>query len=169
SSPAALPLCFMVLTVFVWFQTTFDFMTEGVLPKELRIFALSLTPSAAIHLALLLRQGNLTSLSLRSIPLISIYGISVVLGILNSATFFPISVAYALLKYSHFDLGRVLKVALSRVALITLLVVIYAIIAFVVAPWAGSYAKDPLVPIFFSVFVVAVFNPLLRWLENVVD
>jgi signal transduction histidine kinase len=253
SSPAALPLCFMVLTVFVWFQTTFDFMTEGVLPKELRIFALSLTPSAAIHLALLLRQGNLASLSLRPIPLISIYGISMVLGILNSATFFgpleywivffraayvyacvgaliflivtgyalrrtdsdlersrlrvmfvgallgffiptvitvltssfqwpipynialvptiffPISVAYALLKYSLFDLGRVLKVALSRVALMALLVVIYAIVAFVVAPWAGSYAKDPLVPIFFSVLVVAVFNPLLRWLESVVD
>ncbi|HEY3150413.1 MAG TPA: ATP-binding protein [Candidatus Binatia bacterium] len=253
SSPAALPLCFMVLTVFVWFQTTFDFMTEGVLPKELRIFALLLTPSAAIHLALLLRQGNLTSLSLRPIPLILIYGISMVLGILNSVTFFsplgywivffraayvyacvgaltfliitgyalrrtdsdlersrlrvmfvgallgfliptlitvmtssfqwpipynialvptiffPISVAYALLKYSLFDLGRVLKIALSRVALMALLVVIYAIIAFVVAPWAGSYAKDPLVPIFFSVLVVAVFNPLLRWLESVVD
>jgi signal transduction histidine kinase len=73
------------------------------------------------------------------------------------------------LKYSLFDLGRVLKVALSRVALMALLVVIYAIIAFVVAPWAGSYAKDPLVPIFFSVLVVAVFNPLLRWLESVVD
>src|SRR4029077_17397700 len=58
SSPVALPLCFMVLTVFIWFQTTFDFMTEAMLPKELRIFALVLTPSAGIHLALLLRSGN---------------------------------------------------------------------------------------------------------------
>ncbi|MET0584328.1 MAG: hypothetical protein ABW099_05555, partial [Candidatus Binatia bacterium] len=33
SSPVALPLCFMVLAVFVWFQTTFDFMTEAMLPK----------------------------------------------------------------------------------------------------------------------------------------
>jgi signal transduction histidine kinase len=250
SSPAALPLCFMVLMVFAWFQSTFDFMTEGVLPKELRIFALLLTPSAAIHLVLLLR---LAPLSPRPTPIISIYGIAIVLGILNSATFFgpleywvivfraayvytclgalaflsiigyalgrtksdldrsrlrvmfvggllgfliptlitvltssfqwpipynialvptiffPISVAYALLKYSLFDLGQVLKVALSRVALMTLLVVIYAIVALVVAPWAGTYAKDPLVPIFFSVLVVAVFNPLLRWLERVVD
>jgi signal transduction histidine kinase len=253
SSPAALPLCFMVLTVFAWFQSTFDFMTEGILPKELRIFALLLTPSAAIHLALLLRQGNLAPLSPRRVSLISIYGISIALGILNSVTFFgpleywvvifraayvyacmgaliflfiigyalrrtesdldrsrlrvmfvgallgfliptlitvltssfqwpipynialvptiffPISVAYALLKYSLFDLGQILKVALSRVALMALLVVIYAIVALVVAPWAGSYAKDPLVPIFFSVLVVAVFNPLLRWLEGVVD
>jgi signal transduction histidine kinase len=250
SSPAALPLCFMVLMVFAWFQSTFDFMTEGVLPKELRIFALLLTPSAAIHLVLLLRLAPLPS---RPASLISIYGIAIILGILNSATFFgpleywvivfraayvytclgalaflsiigyalrrtksdldrsrlrvmfvggllgfliptlitvltssfqwpipynialvptiffPISVAYALLKYSLFDLGQVLKVALSRVALMTLLVVIYAIVALVVAPWAGTYAKDPLVPIFFSVLVVAVFNPLLRWLERVVD
>jgi signal transduction histidine kinase len=253
SSPAALPLCFMVSMVFVWFQSTFDFMTEGILPKELRIFALLLTPSAAIHLALLLRHGNLAPLSLRPVPLISIYGISIALGILNSVTFFgpleywviifraayvytcmgaltflsiigyalrrtesdldrsrlrvmfvgallgfliptlitvltssfqwpipynialvptiffPISVAYALLKYSLFDLGQVLKVALSRVALMALLVMIYAIVALVVAPWAGNYAKDPLVPIFFSVLVVAVFNPLLRWLEGIVD
>ena len=34
----------MVLTVFVWFQTTFDFMTEALLPKEIRIFALALDP-----------------------------------------------------------------------------------------------------------------------------
>jgi len=33
SSPAALPLCFMVLAVFVWFETTFDFMTAGTLAK----------------------------------------------------------------------------------------------------------------------------------------
>jgi hypothetical protein len=41
-SPVALPLCFMVMAVFVWFQTTFDFMTDGWLPKEIRIFALCL-------------------------------------------------------------------------------------------------------------------------------
>src|SRR5215470_3588287 len=33
ASPAALPLCFMVLAVFVWFESTFDFMTAGVLPN----------------------------------------------------------------------------------------------------------------------------------------
>jgi len=57
-SPVALPLCFMVMAVFVWFQTTFDFITDGWLPKEIRIFALCLTPSAAIHLALMLSRGQ---------------------------------------------------------------------------------------------------------------
>jgi signal transduction histidine kinase len=252
SSTVALPLCFMVLMVFVWFQTTFDFMTEGVLPKEIRILALALTPSAAIHLALLLRSVTL-GVNLRTAPVVAIYGTGALVGTLNIAAFFaplwfwipiyhasylfvcigalaflviivdalrdcqsdldrsrlrvmlvgalvgflipafgtlaatsfgwlipynvaliptisfPISVAYALLKYSLFDLGNTLKIALSRIGLIALLVAIYAAVAMLVAPWAGHYAKDPLVPIFFSILVVAVFNPLLRWLERAVD
>lgn len=252
SSPVALPLCFMVLAVFVWFQTTFDFMTEALLPKELRIFALVLTPSAAIHLALLLKNaGAQTAPQLRLIALV--YGVGIALGFLNSLTyfgplevwisnfragylyvfvgaasflwitgealrrceshlersrlrvmfigallgfllpalmafltsaysiqipynfallptiFFPISVAYALLKYSLFELGNALRVGLSRIGLLTLLIAIYAVIAYVVAPWLGDYAQNPLVPIFFSVLVVVLFNPLLRWLESVVD
>jgi signal transduction histidine kinase len=240
------------LTVFIWFQTTFDFMTEAMLPKELRIFALVLTPSAGIHLALLLRGGSLVS-TVRPLYLALIYGVALVLGTVNSVTFFgpletwiqnfragyiylcigagsfllitgsalrrsesdldrsrlrvmfvgallgfllptvttvltssyqfripynlaliptvffPMSVAYALLKYSLFDLGNALRVGLSRIALLALLVASYAVIAFLVAPWLSDYAKDPLVPIFFSVLVVALFNPLLRWLERVVD
>jgi signal transduction histidine kinase len=252
SSAVALPLCFMVLLVFVWFQTTFDFLTDGILPKELRIFALALTPSAAIHLALLLRSDNPRSSS-RRFQLAAIYGTGLVLGALNAAAFFlapwiwvpiyrssylyvcvgafaflvivakalresqsdldrsrlrvmlvgalagfvipavgtlaaasfdvripynvaliptiffPVSVAYALLKYSLFDLSNVLKLALSRIGLVSSLVGIYAVLALLVAPWAGQYAKDPLVPIFFSVLVVVVFNPILRWMEKVVD
>ena len=252
SSPVALPLCFMVLTVFVWFQTTFDFMTEAMLPKELRIFALALTPSAGIHLALLLRSGS-SRPPVRARFIALVYGVGLALGALNSMTyfgpletwianfradyiyvcigaasflvitgsalrrcesdldrsrlrvmfvgaflgffipalttvltssyqfqipynlalvpsvFFPISVAYALLKYSLFDLGNALRVGLSRIALLALLVAIYAVIAVLGTPWIGDYAKDPLVPVLFSIFVVALFNPLLRWLEGVVD
>jgi signal transduction histidine kinase len=252
SSPVALPLCFMVLAVFVWFQTTFDFMTEALLPKELRIFALALTPSAAIHLAMLLRNAG-TQLLPRPRIIALVYSVGIALGLLNSLTyfgpldiwinnfragylyvcigafsfllitgnglrqnhsdldrsrlrvmfvgallgfllpalmafltsaysiqipynlalvptiFFPISVAYALLKYSLFDLGNALRVGLSRIGLLTLLVAIYAVIAYIVAPWLGDYAQNPLVPIFFSVLVVVLFNPLLRWLEGVVD
>jgi signal transduction histidine kinase len=252
SAAVALPLCFMVLLVFVWFQTTFDFMTTGVLPKEIRIFALALTPSAAIHLALLMRSVT-SGRPLRSMHLALIYGVGAFLGAIHAMTFFasvslwipiyrasylylvlgalvflmviaqalrhaqsdldrsrlrvmlvgallgflvptiatvaatsarlrvpynvaliptiffPVSIAYALLKYSLFDLGNALKVAVSRFGLIALLVALYAIVAFLVAPWAGQYAKDPLIPIFFSVLVVAIFNPLLRWLESVVD
>lgn len=252
SSPVALPLCFMVLAVFVWFQTTFDFMTAAVFPKELRIFAMTLTPSAGIHLALLLRSASFDT-GVRPLLIAIVYGLGLVLAALNSLTyfgpleiwidnfrasyiyvfigaasfllitgnalrrgqsdldrsrlrvmfvgallgfllpalmtvltslyqfeiaynvalipaiFFPVSVAYALLKYSLFDLGNALRIGLSRIALLAMLVAIYAAIAFLLAPWIGDYAKNPLVPIFFSVLVVAIFNPLLRWLESVVD
>lgn len=252
SSPAALPLCFMVLAVFIWFESTFDFMTAGVLPKEMRIFGLTLTPSAAIHLALLLKGGKPLR---RSQPLVVflIYGISALLGGLNSATFFgpterwihvfqagylftcagalaflliigfalhgtlpglersrlrvmfvgavlgflvptlctvltssfhwaipynmamvptvffPLSVAYALLKYSLFDLGNALRVALSRIALTAFLLAMYALVVLLLGPRVGIYGNDSLVPLFFSVLVVLVFNPLLRWIEKVID
>ena len=83
--------------------------------------------------------------------------------------FFPISVAYALLKYSLFDLGRVFKIVLSRVALLIVLFAIYAGVAFLVAPWAGESIKNPLVLMLFAVLVVLLFNPLLGWLEGIVD
>ena len=252
SSPVALPLCFMVMAVFIWFETTFDFMTESWLPKEIRIFALCLTPSAAIHLALMLRQ-NSSSASPHWLIVASLYAVGVVLGAFNSLSyfgpvevwrqffqaayayvfigaltfliitgralrgtdsdlersrlrvmfvgavagflipalttvlatslqvpipynlalvptvFFPISVAYALLKYSLFDLGKVLKLALSRIALLAVLVALYALVAIAVAPWAGANARDPLVLLFFSLAVVLLFNPLLRRFEAVVD
>jgi len=252
ATPVALPLCFMVLTVFVWFQTTFDFMTEAVLPKELRIFALTLTPSAAIHLALMLSRSEAESM-LRPRFVAILYGIGLALGAMNSLTFFgpletwihhfragyificigalsflwiigralrqstsdlersrlrvmfvgallgflvpglmtvltssyrvaipynlalvpsiffPISIAYALLKYSLFDLGNALRVTVSRIALMGLLIGVYTVVALLLAPWAGEYAKEPLIPILFSILVVAIFNPLLRWLEHVVD
>ena len=252
SSPAALPLCFMVIAVFLWFETTFDFVTAGALPKEMRIFGMTLTPSAAVHLALLLKSGA----PIRRLHpgwLFSLYGLSFLLGCLSSATFFgavetwiyvfranyfftcvgaltflgvvwsalrgplpdlersrlrvmlggaflgfliptvctvltssfqwpipynvalvptvffPLSVAYALLKYSLFDLGNTLKVALSRIALTALLLAIYGLLVVLLGPWIGIYEGGPLVPLFFSGLVVLVFNPLLRWIEAVVD
>ncbi len=252
ASPASLPLCFMVLAVFVWFESTFDFMTAGLLPKELRIFGLTLTPGTGLHLAWLLKTG--TPLW-RSHPfrLIAIYGISILLGVAISAAFsgsvetwilafragyvyacvsalaflvivltalrgalpdlersrlrvmffgavlgfflpslatvlnssfqwdipynlalipsvfFPLSVAYALLKYSLFDLGNALKRSLSHVALAALLLALYVALFSLLGPSSGADDAEPLLPIFFSVLVVVVFNPLLRWIEKVVD
>ena len=252
SSPAALPLCFMVVAVFLWFISTFDFMTAGALPKEVRVFGLTFTPATAIHLALLLRDGK-PLWRARPMALLANYGCALLLGGLISATFFgpldlwmaafrvgylytlagafsfffitwsasratasdlersrlrvmlagaflgfviptfstvltstfqlpipynlalvptvffPISVAYALLKYSLFDLGNALRVGLSRIALTAFLLAIYALLALAAGPWAGIYGSDPLVPIFFSVLVVLLFNPLLRGLEAAVD
>ncbi len=252
ASPASLPLCFMVLAVFVWFETTFDFMTSGLLPKELRIFGLTLTPSTGIHLVLLLKTGTPLWRS-HPLGLIVIYGLSIVLGaaisaafagpvemwilafragyvyacvsalaflvivlmalrgnlpdlersrlrvmffgavlgfflpslatVLNSSfqwdipynlalipsVFFPLSVAYALLKYSLFDLGNALKRSLSHIALAVLLLALYVALFSLLGPVAGADDAEPLLPIFFSGLVVVVFNPLLRWIEKIVD
>jgi signal transduction histidine kinase len=252
SSPAALPLCGLGITVFVWFGTIFDYVTTGNLPKELRFFALTLTPSTAIHMALILRSGN-GLWRRRPFCLCLTYGVGLVIGALDTVAFFgpvgywiyafrlgyfylclgavsflaiiglalgqalsdlersrlrvmlvgailgfllptlcavltssfewsipynlalvptvffPFSVAYALLKYSLFDLGNAFKLALSRIALTAFLLVIYAVVALLIVPWAGFYDNDPLVPLFFSVVIVLVFNPLLRRIENGVN
>ena len=55
-SPAATVLFLMTSAIFVWFATTFDFMTTQILPIEIRVLAMTLTPSLGIHLALLLTQ-----------------------------------------------------------------------------------------------------------------
>jgi len=89
--------------------------------------------------------------------------------LLVPTVFFPLSVAYALLKYSLFDLDAVLKVGLTRAALTGVLLLIYVLIVSVLGVFVGIYDQDPLVPLFFSVLVVLVFNPLLRWIERAVD
>jgi signal transduction histidine kinase len=251
NSPAALPLSFMVIAVFVWFESTFDFMTDGLVPKEMRLFGMILTPSAGIHLALLLKQGRAVRYT-NPFLLVFIYGMAVALGSLNTLTFygpvdrwidifrinylyacigalaflsivgsalrkttglersrlrvmfvgavlgfllptvatvltstfqwaipynlamistvfFPLSVAYALLKYSLFDLGNTLKAGLTRLSLMVFLLALYAAIFFLVGPSVGIYDKDPLTPLFFSILVVLIFNPVLRGIEALVD
>jgi signal transduction histidine kinase len=251
-SPAAAPLFFMVSAVFLWFVTTFDFITAQFLPKELRVFALTFTPSAGIHLGLALTQ--MRDGGRRRWPhLFVIYGTSILLGLFYSLTFdgpleawrwalrlgygygllaavvflgllwaalrgpasdlersrvrvvlcgailgfflptlgtvltsflgweipynlslipvvfFPLSVAYALLKYSLFDLDIAFRLGLTRGALTGVLLLIYVLLVSLLGVVAGLYEKDPLVPLFFSILVVLIFNPLLRWIEGAVD
>lgn len=252
ASPAALPLSFMVMAVFVWFEATFDFMTDGFMPKEMRIFGMILTPAAGIHLAFLLKDGKPLRQS-HPFLLVLIYGTAVLLGTFNSITFFgpaerwidgfraaylfacagalaflalvgaalqndvpelersrlrvifvgailgfliptlatvltstfqwpipynlamistiffPLSVAYALLKYSLFDLGDALKTGLTRLLLVVFLLAVYAGVFFLVGPAVGIYDKDPLTPLLFSLLVVVIFNPALRGIEAIVD
>ncbi|HXG50801.1 MAG TPA: ATP-binding protein [candidate division Zixibacteria bacterium] len=252
TSPAVFPLCWMVVNVFVWFGTTFDFVTAGAWPKEIRIFAFTLTPSAGVHLGLCLADPRRLRRFRRTI-VGAIYGVSVALGTLYAATFdhpagwwtpvyragyayacaaalvflallaaglreassdversrlrvmavgaafgfflptlgavlassfrwpipynvsliptifFPLSVAYGLLKYSLFDLGNALKAGLSRFALFLVLMVLYAAVVLLVGPSVGLTNKDPLIPVFFAIVVISVFNPVLRRIEAMVD
>ena len=252
ASAAAPALFFMVSAVFFWFTTTFDFMTAHYLPKELRLFAMTFTPSAGIHLALALTRSY-EELRRKRRCLYLAYGFSIVLGLFYSLTFhgpleawrwtlrlgygysflaalvfvgllwaalrnprsdlersrlrvilfgafvgfflptlgtvltssfawevpynlsfmpvvfFPLSVAYALLKYSLFEMDVVVKAGLTRGALAGLLLLLYILLVSVLGVGAGIYGQDPLVPLFFSVLVVLIFNPLLRWIEGAVD
>jgi len=253
SAAAAAPLFLMVSAIFLWFVSTFDFMTTYYLPKEVRIFALTITSGAGIHLGLLLTRGRRESQG-HTLALIVIYGLSLLLGLFFSLTFygspelwrwalrgsyfyscsaaliflallgsalrrrpipyldklrlrvvfagavlgffiptlgtvltssfhqgipynllliptlfFPLSVAYALIKYSLFDIGAVLKIGLSRGLLTGVLLLVYILIVFVLNLFTGIYEQDFSAPLFFSVLVVLIFNPLLRWIENAVD
>ncbi len=252
ASPAAPALFFLGTAVFFWFISNFDFMTSHYFPKELRLFALTFTPSAGIHLALALAGGS-QGLRRSRRYLYLIYGVSVLLGLSYSLTFhaapevwhwsfrsvyayillaatvflgllavalrnpaselerlrlrvillgaalgfflpalgavltsvfawkipynlslvptlfFPLSVAYALLKYSLFELDFIVKAGLTRGALAVVLLLLYVAVVSFLGVGAGIYGQDPLVPLFFSAVVVLIFNPLLRRIENAVD
>lgn len=250
--PAARVLFFMVSVIFLWFISTFDFLTAGILPKEVRVFAITLTPSAAMHLGLLL-TGSVSRRKKHLAYVCLIYGVSILLGLFYSLSFygpsevwhtalrmaygytclgavvflvllwnglkrsgsalersrlrvvwvgailgfliptlgtvltsffywkvpynllliptvfFPLSVAYALLKYSLFDLDVVLKLGLTRAALTGVLLLIYVVVVSVLGFSVGFYEHGALVPLLFSILVVLVFNPLLRWIDGLVD
>jgi signal transduction histidine kinase len=252
ASPAAPALFLLGGAVFFWFISNFDFMTSHYFPKEFRLFALTFTPSAGVHLALALAFGSQGIKRLRPC-LYAIYGISVVLGLSYSLTFhgapeawrwafrsvygyillaatvflgllalalknppselekmrlrvilagavlgfflpalgavltsafawkipynlslvptlfFPLSVAYALLKYSLFELDFIVKAGLTRGALAAILLLLYVLVVSFLGVGTGIYGQDPLVPLLFSGLVVVIFNPLLRRIENAVD
>jgi signal transduction histidine kinase len=79
-----------------------------------------------------------------------------------------LSVAFALLKYNLFDIDAVFKVGL-QVTLTGALLLIYVLVVALLSISFGIYDKDLLVPLFFSILVVLVFSPLLRWIEGVVS
>jgi hypothetical protein len=87
ASPSAAALFFMGSTVFFWFASSFDFMTTQFLPKEVRAISFALTPSAGIHLSLLL-AGSRKGRGWQTSFLFLIYGISVLLGLLYCSSFF---------------------------------------------------------------------------------
>jgi signal transduction histidine kinase len=252
SSPATPALFLLVSAIFFWFTTTFDFMTTHYLPKELRLFAMTLTPSAGIHLGLALtRRSEALKRSRRYLFLL--YGFSIALGLAYSFTFydsipvwrwvlrlgygysllaalvflgllwgalknpasdlersrlrvilfggflgfmlptlgtsltsffswgipynlsfipvvfFPLSVAYALLKYSLFDLDFIVRAGLTRGALAGILLLLYVLLVSLLGVGSGIYGREPLVPLLFSGLVVLIFNPLLRSVESIVD
>jgi signal transduction histidine kinase len=251
-SPSATVLFFMTSAIFVWFASTFDFMTTQILPVEVRVFAMTLTPSLGIHLALLLTQRK-ERRNRQRLYVSLIYGTSVVLGVYYALTFhasdqvwhgavqlaylygclaavmflgflcaalrrpdsqlersrlrivlvgailgfflptlgtvlvssfhwdipynflliptvfFPLSVAYALVKYDLFEIDVLLKVSLTRLALTGALLLIYVVTASFLSFSLGVYGTDALAPLLFSILVAVVFNPMMRSTEALVN
>jgi len=87
SLPSATPLFFMGGAVFLWFATTFDYLTSDIFLKEVRVFSFTLTPSAGIHLGLLLARSR-EEIKRRRLYLYLIYGVSMLLGLFYSYSFF---------------------------------------------------------------------------------
>jgi signal transduction histidine kinase len=251
AAPAAFPLFLMTGGVFLWFGTTFDFVTDRLFPKEARILAFVLTPSAGIHLGLTLTRESLDRRSRGMLSLL--YGASLVIAlvyayafyrlpdawrwaarsgyaygwlaavvflvlvrvrlkettsaleqsrlrvigagaifgfflptsgavlahvaggtlphnlVLVPAVFFPLCVAYALLQYNLFDMDNVLKIGLTRIAHTGVLLAFYVLILFFLNAAITVDERSLLVPLLFSILVVVVFNPVLRWVEGIVD
>ncbi len=118
-SASAAPLLFMVGSVFLWFGSTFDFMTSQFLPKELRAFAFVLTPCAGIHLGLSF-SSILNDKRKRRFVLLLIYSISILLGLAYSISFHgPVEVWQLVLKlcYSYSFLAALVFLGLLSVEL----------------------------------------------------
>lgn len=89
--------------------------------------------------------------------------------ILVPAVFFPLCVAYALLQYNLFEIDNILKIGLTRAAHTGILLTIYVLIVFFLNIATTIDDQSLLVPLFFSVLVVLVFNPVLRRVERAID
>lgn len=251
SSPSSLPLFFMMASVFVWLATTFDFVTESSLPKEMRIFAFALTPGIGLHLGLSLTDpsgrmkarrwflalayGTAAALAIfsaasffsgeawpRALRLGYLYlwaaavvffvmvaralarpvaelerarlrviALGAVLGfllpslgavlvssfrwelpynfLLVAAVFFPLSVAYALLRYDLAEIESVVRLGVTRAALAGVLLLCYVLVLAALNLSIGIYETSALVPLLFSVLVALVFNPLLSGVDAAVN
>lgn len=251
SLPPATPLFFMGSAVFLWFATTFDYLTSDIFLKEVRVFSFTLTPSAGIHLGLLLARSR-EEIKRRRLYLYLIYGASMLLGLFYNYSFFasvtvwqwalrlsyvyswlatliflsllwralkdpisnlersrlrvilggailgffiptfgtvigsyyllevphnlllifpvcfPLSVAFALLKYNLFDIDAVFKRGL-KVTLTAGLLLAYVLVVVILSVSVGIYEEDYLFPLLLSILFVLVFGPLVRLIENVVS
>jgi signal transduction histidine kinase len=82
--------------------------------------------------------------------------------------FFPLSVAFALIKYNLFDIDAIFKLGLQATITGGLLLA-YVLLVVFLSMSVGIYEKDLLIPLFFSTLVVLVFSPVLRWVESIVS
>lgn len=84
-------------------------------------------------------------------------------------TLFPLSIAYAILRYRLLDVDRLLSRGVTYTALTSLVVAAYTIIINGLSHFAAVEINDPVLLSLFVLTLVLVFDPLRRWVQRLVD
>jgi len=84
-------------------------------------------------------------------------------------TLFPLSIAYAILRYRLLDADRLLSQGVAYGALTSLIVGSYVIIIDSLSQFFAIKASDPILLSLFVLALVLLFNPLRNWVQRLVD
>jgi PAS domain S-box-containing protein len=84
-------------------------------------------------------------------------------------TLFPLSIAYAILRYRLLDADRVLSQGVAYATLTCLIIAIYFVIVNGLSQFFAVKANDPLLIALFALALVLFFNPLRNWIQRLVN
>ena len=84
-------------------------------------------------------------------------------------TFFPLSIAYAILRYRLLDVDEILSRGVAYGALTFIVVVAYFALINGVSHFIAVTASDPILLSLFVLALVLLFNPLRNWIQRLVD
>jgi PAS domain S-box-containing protein len=83
--------------------------------------------------------------------------------------FFPLSIAYAILRYRLLDVDRLLSHGVAYGALTFFTILAYSLVINGLSQVIAIQANDPIVLSFFVLALTLAFNPLRRWSQQLVD
>jgi PAS domain S-box-containing protein len=84
-------------------------------------------------------------------------------------TLFPLSIAYAILRYRLLDVDRLLSQGATYGALTFLIVATYSILVNGLSHFFAVKASDPILLSLFVLALTLLFNPLRNWVQRLVD
>jgi PAS domain S-box-containing protein len=82
---------------------------------------------------------------------------------------FPLSIAYAILRYRLLDVDRLLSRGVAYGALTLLAIIAYSLVINGLSQLFAIQANDPVVLSIFVLALTLVFNPLRNWIQRLVD
>jgi PAS domain S-box-containing protein len=84
-------------------------------------------------------------------------------------TLFPLSIAYAILRYRLLDVDRLLSQGVSYGALTFLVVATYFVLVNTLSQILAINTNDPLILSLFVLGLILIFNPLRNWIQHLVN